>query len=175
MATGPAGKHEFTPTAKVVSIEDARMRLARRGRARQASPIDEHFDLEGAGFERLSDEAREYFWFNVNGYARELCQRATAYSDAEGERTDAAVTPYHVEAAEAQRLVAPAARPRFGVGFALDAVQLIGAAVCGALVAQPGTTGGAGFVAFAFALMITVGTFLLRQSLPDAYTNSLLP
>jgi len=171
MATGQAGKRDFAQANKVVSIEDARLRLARRGRPRTQPLVDEHFDLEGVDFERMGEEAREYFWFNVNSYARDLAQRAAAYSDAEGERADGAVTPYHVEAAEAQRLVYNPAAPRFGLGFALDAVQLIGAAVCGALVAQPGTTGGAGFVAFAFALMITVGTFLLRQTLPGAYTN----
>lgn len=172
MATGQAGKQDFGQVGKVVSIDDARARFARRGHTRTQNPIDDHFDLQGIAFERLSDEARQYFWFNVNSYARDLAQRAAAYSDAEGERVDGTVTPYHVEAAEAQRTVYAPSTPRFGIGFVLDAVQLVGAAVCGALVAQPGTTGGAGFVAFAFALMVTVGTFLLRQSLPDSYTNS---
>ncbi len=166
------GNQKSGQASKVISINDARDRYDKRERSKRIQPTPDQFDLAGCGFDRLSDEAREYFWFNVTNYARDLTQTAAAYCDAEGEQPNGAVTPYHVEAAEAQRLSFPAPKSRFGLGFTLDAVQMVGAATCGALVARPGATDGASFVAFAFALMLTVGTFLLRQSMPDSYTST---
>lgn len=160
---------------KVVSLAEARERLMHK-RAREASApayMADPTELDHLDLSRMTPEARDLFWFNVSRYAYDLAATASSYCDAETGDPDATVTPYHVESAETHRLIAPRRRTRFGLGFSLDALQMIGAATCGALAARPGATDGASFVALAFAMMLTVGAFLVRQGMPDSYTSTL--
>jgi preprotein translocase subunit SecY len=52
-----------------------------------------------------------------------------------------------------------------GLTFVLDALQIIGAAVCGALATKPDLVGDGGAFPLAAALIVTVGIFLTRETL----------
>jgi len=169
-----ATKHGSS-TNKVVSLAEARERLMHK-RAREASSpsyLADPTELDQLDLSRMNPEARDLFWFNVSRYAYDLAATARSYSDAEAGEPDAIITPDHVESAETHRLITPPRRTRFGLGFSLDALQMVGAATCGALAARPGAANGASFVALAFAMMLTVGAFLVRQGMPDSYTSTL--
>jgi hypothetical protein len=160
---------------KVVSLAEARERLLHK-RAREASApsyMADPTELDHLDLSRMTPEARDLFWFSVSRYAYDLAATACTYSDADASEPNGTITPYHVESAETHRLIAPPRRSRFGLGFSLDALQMVGAATCGALAARPGAADGASFVALAFAMMLTVGAFLVRQGMPDSYTSTL--
>ena len=162
-------------TNKVVSMAKARERLMQKRSRETSSPsyVLDPTELDHLDLSRMTPEARDLFWFNVSRYAYDLASTACTYCDAEAEEPGLTVTPYHVESAETHRLIVPPRETRFGLGFSLDALQMVGAATCGALAARPGAADGASFVALAFAMMLTVGAFLVRQGMPDSYTSAL--
>jgi hypothetical protein len=76
------------------------------------------------------------------------------------------VTPSHLRDAERKRLGAVRHREALlGAGFLLDALQILGAASCGALATQPDVAGDYGPIALVVALAATISIFLLREVL----------
>jgi hypothetical protein len=113
----------------------------------------------------MTPSAREHFWFNLNRYARRLFGMACDVSMAEHSQPSSPVTADHVRAAENERIRAlrRSERRELGVDFVLDALQILGAAVCGALATKPDLIGDAGFLPLALALTATIAVFLARE------------
>jgi hypothetical protein len=154
----------------VVSLAGARARLRTRkpGTERaSAVPTDAApLDLEGLDLDRLTPGARQLYWFNLNNYARHLFAAASDLAMREGGHSAAPVTPNHLRDAERRRLGAVRHREALlGAGFLLDALQILGAATCGALATQPDVAGEYGPVALVVALAATISIFLLREVL----------
>ncbi len=163
-----ASSHTEPQSAKVVSMDEARRRLGDRDQRKARALSSNHFEISGLELERLTPEAKELLWLNVSAYAQDLVDAAEMHSDSE-EGRDAPVTPYHVESADAARWLRPPLPQRSALSIALDIIQLVGAATCGALAAKPGVVHGYGFIALALAMMLTAGSFLVRQGLNGEY------
>ena len=126
-------------------------------------------DLRSIDFERMTQSAREHFWFNLNRYARRLYGAASDISVVEYPQANAPVTADHIREAELARMrgIRRAERTDLGLGFVLDALQILGAALCGALATKPDLIGGgsAGIFPLCVALVATVSVFLAREVL----------
>jgi len=150
----------------VVSLAAARMRRARRNKTERPMPPElVGLDLRAIDFERMTQSAREHFWFNLNRYARRLYGAASDLSVIEYPQANAPVTADHIREAEIARMrqVRRAERTDLGLGFVLDALQILGAALCGALATKPDLIGGAGIFPLCVALVATVSVFLARE------------
>ena len=116
----------------VHSLAAARMRRARRIRAERPLPPElAGLDLRTIDMDRMTPQAREHFWFNMNRYARSLFGTAAEKSALEYAQADSPVTADHIRQAEIARLsrVRRVERSDLGLGFALDALQILGAAL----------------------------------------------
>ena len=124
-------------------------------------------DLRGVELERMTRSAREHFWFNVNRYARQLFGAANELCIAQTAQPNAAVTAQHICTVEIQRMrrIHRKERTDLGLIFVLDALQIVGAAVCGALATKPDLIGNGGALPLGAALVITVSIFLAREAL----------
>jgi hypothetical protein len=154
----------------VVSLASARNRLrasATRQRKAAGTPDSlEQVDLEGLDFDRLTPGARQLYWFNVNNYARHLFASASDLAAVGSGHGYAAVTTEHLREAEKKRLGAVRQREAMlGAGFVLDALQIFGAATCGALATRPTLAEGYGPTPLVAALAATIAIFLLREFL----------
>jgi len=173
----PTGQAALEPTgrgagASVVSLASARDRLRshstpRNKPAHAPSPADlEQVDLEGLDFDRLTPGARQLYWFNVNNYARHLFASASDIAAVDSGHGYATVTTEHLREAEDKRLGAVRQREAMlGAGFVLDALQILGAATCGALATRPTLAEGYGPGPLVAALAATIAIFLLREFL----------
>jgi len=146
------------------------MRRTRARLANQEKPVPAELtglDLRGVELERMTRSAREHFWFNLNRYARQLFGAANDLSIAQSAQPNAAVTAQHIRTAEMQRLrrIRRNERTELGMVFLLDALQIVGAAVCGALATKPDLMGDWGAFPLAIALVGTVTVFLSREAL----------
>lgn len=163
-------KAESGQPAHVYSLAAARLRRSRARVAPQEKPVPPELtglDLRGVELERMTRSAREHFWFNLNGYARQLFGAANELCLAQTAQTNAAVTAQHIRAAEMQRIRRMRRKENADLGlvFILDALQIIGAAVCGALATKPDLVGDAGPLPLGAALLVTVSVFLARETL----------
>lgn len=154
----------------VVSLASARNRLrahpARASKAAVAPEALEQVDLEGLDFDRLTPGARQLYWFNVNNYARHLFASASDIAAVGSGHGYATVTTEHLRDAEKKRLGAVRQREAMlGAGFVLDALQILGAATCGALATRPNLAAGYGPAPLVVALAATIAIFLLREFL----------
>jgi hypothetical protein len=173
--TTPTGQAGIEPAGKgaggsVVSLASARNRLRSHTKAHgkaAATPADlEQVDLEGLDFDRLTPGARQLYWFNVNNYARHLFASASDIAAVDSGHGYATVTTEHLRDAEKKRLGAVRQREAMlGTGFVLDALQILGAATCGALATRPTLAEGYGPVPLVAALAATIAIFLLREFL----------
>jgi hypothetical protein len=165
-----AAKPEPGQSTNVYSLATARLRRSRTRTPAQEKPLPPELtglDLRGVELERMTRSAREHFWFNMNRYARQLFGTANELCIAQTGQPTAAVTAQHVRTAELQRMRRLHRRERADLGliFVLDALQIIGAAVCGALATKPDLIGDGGALPLAAALVITVSIFLTRETL----------
>ena len=163
----PAGK---AAGGSVVSLASARNRLRGHPKSRNKpapTPADaEQVDLEGLDFDRLTPGARQLYWFNVNNYARHLFASASDLAAVDSGHGYATVTTEHLREAEKKRLGAVRQREAMlGAGFVLDALQILGAATCGALATRPTLAEGYGPAPLVAALAATIAIFLLREFL----------
>jgi len=154
----------------VVSLASARNRLRSHPKQRNnpvtALPDFEQVDLEGFDFDRLTPGARQLFWFNVNNYARHLFASASDIAAVDSGHGYATMTTEHLREAEKKRLGAVRQREAMlGAGFVLDALQILGAATCGALATRPTLAEGYGPAPLVAALAATIAVFLLREFL----------
>jgi hypothetical protein len=154
----------------VVSLASARNRLrahpSRPNKAGVAPDALEQVDLEGLDFDRLTPGARQLYWFNVNNYARHLFASASDIAAVDSGHGYATVTTEHLRDAETKRLGAVRQREAMlGAGFVLDALQILGAATCGALATRPNLAEGYGPAPLVAALAATIAIFLLREFL----------
>ena len=162
---------EVTPgTSTVYSLAAARLRRNRAPRNPQNKPAPPELiglDLRAIDVERMTPQAREHFWFNLNRYARQLFGSACERSIAESNNAAAPVTAQHVRTAELERMrrVQRVERGDLGIAFVLDALQILGAALCGAFATKPDLLGDAGVFPLAIALTATVSVFLAREVL----------
>lgn len=115
----------------------------------------------------MTRSAREHFWFNLNRYARQLFGAANELCLSQTAQRNAPVTAQHVCAAEEQRVqrLRRVEYADLGLVFVLDALQIVGAAVCGALATKPNLVGDGGALPLAAALVVTVSIFLAREML----------
>jgi hypothetical protein len=123
--------------------------------------------MRGVDFDRMTPEAREHYWFNVNKYARHLYAASCEVSMAECDHPYSPICVGHVRDAELNRMALQARRSHnyFGVFFVLDALQIIGAAACGALATEPELVSAAGALPLVATLGLTVLVFLVREAL----------
>ena len=154
----------------VVSLAAARNRLRSHTNRRPktaAVPAElEQVDLEGLDFDRLTPGARQLYWFNLNNYARHLFASASDIAAVDSGHGYATVTTEHLREAEKKRLGAVRQREAMlGAGFILDALQILGAATCGALATRPVLTEGYGPAPLVAALAGTIAIFLVREFL----------
>ena len=162
---------EGSRTRHVVSLAAARARLRLRKKPAdksQTAPADlGQLELEGLDLERLTPGARQLYWFNVNNYARHLFAAASDYAVRDGGHSTAPITGNHLRDAERKRLGAVKQREALlGAGFVLDALQIVGAAACGALATRPEAAQGVGGpLALVAALAVTISIFLVREVL----------
>lgn len=171
----PPGQPAAEPTGKgaggnVVSLASARSRLRAHSKPRVtpvSTPPDlEQIDLEGLDFDRLTPGARQLYWFNINNYARHLFASASDIAAVDSGHGYATVTTEHLREAEKKRLGAVRQREALlGAGFILDALQILGAATCGALATRPNLAEGYGPLPLVGALAVTIAVFLLREFL----------
>jgi hypothetical protein len=167
---GEGGKTERPRSRNVVSLASARARLRvrRAGADRAHAPALDpaQLDLEGIDLDRLTTGARQLYWFNLNNYARHLFASAADIAFREGGHAGAPISPSHLREAERKRLGAVRHREALlGAGFLLDALQILGAATCGALATRPEVAGGFGPLALLAALSATIAIFLVREFL----------
>ena len=115
----------------------------------------------------MTPGARQLYWFNLNNYARHLYAAASDFAVREGGHSGAAITGNHLRDAERKRLGAVRQREAMlGAGFLLDALQILGAAACGALATRPEVAQGfGGPLALVAALAATISIFLVRELL----------
>ena len=148
----------------VVSIAAARHRRPRTVR-RTGRPASHHgLDLEGLDFDRMSSGAREVYWFNVNRHARRLFLASSDASIMRARDPYAEISADHVQRAEEWRRRSERRGTRqFGLTLVLDAMQICGAAVCGALATRPAFIADAGFYPLAAALTVTATLVMLRE------------
>jgi len=154
--------------AKIISMAMARNRRSERNRPRPELPELQDLDLRGVDLDRMTPEAREHYWFNVNKYARHLYVASCDLSMTECNHPYSPICVHHVRDAELTRMgMGPGrgAGKHFGLQFALDALQILGAAVCGALATKPNMIDGMGPIPLASALTMTVLIFLARETL----------
>lgn len=151
---------------QVFSLAAARLkRRAAKNADKATLPELAGLDLRGVDLERMTESAREHFWFNMNRYARRLYGAAGELSTAETDLPSAPITADHVRWAELHRLrrLQRTEHTETGMTFLLDALQILGAALCGALATKPDLVGDAGFVPLTLALAGTVSVFLARE------------
>jgi hypothetical protein len=144
------------------------MRRARKNRAERPVPPElAGLDMRAIDMDRMTPQAREHFWFNLNRYARTLFGTAVDRSALEYAQPDSPVTADHIRQAESQRMrgIRRNERADLGLGFLLDALQIFGAALCGALATKPDLIGEAGVLPLCIALAATVSLFLGREML----------
>lgn len=166
---GDAAKAETGQAGNVYSLAAARLRRSRTHTV-QEKPVPPELtglDLRGVELERMTRSAREHFWFNLNRYARDLFGAANELCVAQTAQPNAALTAQHICAAEIRRMrrMRRSENADLGLTFVLDALQIIGAAVCGALATKPDLVGDGGAFPLAAALIVTVGIFLTRETL----------
>lgn len=151
--------------SNVVSLAAARLRRQRR--RNQPGPREPGFDgidLFGLDFERLDPAARRLYWFSVTNYSRHLYASACDAAIAEHRNAYAPVTVEHLRKAEKRRLGGVTRRHgEFGIVFVLDALQIFGAAACGALATEPAALAGSGPIPLIVALAATAAIFLTRE------------
>ena len=153
-------------TVKVVSLAVARNRRANRNRPRPTLAELEALDLRGVDLDRMTPEAREHYWFNLNKHARHLYVAACDLSMRECEHPYSPICVHHVRNAELERMGMRSRGTRyFGLQMMLDAFQILGAAACGALATKPTLFGAAGAIPLATAMTFTVVVFVLREAL----------
>ena len=166
-----AGEDRIDPTApaKVLSLSAARARRAqRRLQNRPTLPELEGLDMRGVDVDRLTTEGREHYWFNVNKYARHLFVSSCELSMKDSDHPYSPICVHHVREAEMRRMrMAPSqSRKRYlGLLFLFDALQIVGAAACGALATKPDMFKSAGMVPLAIAITLTVTVFLFREAI----------
>lgn len=151
---------------QVTSIAAARMRRTQKNKSQRPMPPElVGLDLRAIDMERMTPSAREHFWFNLNRYARRLYGTASDLSVREHVQPNSPVTADHIREAETQRMrrVVRIERTDLGLGFVLDALQILGAALCGALATKPDLVGAAGVLPLCVALVATVTIFLARE------------
>ncbi len=147
----------------VVSLADARTRRPRFAR-RTPRPAGDSLDLEGLDVDRMSQGARELYWFNVNRYARRLFLASSDASIMSARSPYAEISAEHVQRAEEWRRRSERRNARqLGITFVLDAMLILGAAVCGALATGPAFLDPAGPYPLAAAVTITAALFLLKE------------
>jgi hypothetical protein len=163
---GATGGPNVVSLASVRARRKLRSLSARRDKT-PASPLAfEQIDLEGLDFDRLTPGARQLYWFNLNNYARHLYASAADVSAGESGNGYSPVTTDHMREAESKRLGAVRHREAMlGAGFVLDALQILGAATCGALATRPAIAAGYGAIPLVVALGGTIAIFLLREFL----------
>lgn len=170
-STGKSGPLGAPRGRNVVSLAAARARLRLRKnmplKPHQPAPADiEQLELEGLDLDRLTPGARQLYWFNINNYARHLFAAAADFAIREGGHTAAPISGNHLRDAERKRLGAVRHREALlGAGFLLDALQILGAAACGALATRPEVAEGFGPLPLVAALAATISIFLLREFL----------
>jgi hypothetical protein len=148
----------------VVSIAAARHRRPRSVRRNARNVTADGLDLEGLDVDRMSSGARELYWFNVNRHARRLFLASSDASIMSARNPYAEITADHVQRAEEWRRRSERRGTRqFGLTLVLDALQICGAATCGALATRPAFIADAGIYPLAAALMLTATLFLLRE------------
>jgi hypothetical protein len=160
--------HAEQERSPIVSLAAARLR--RRARQKQIDkplpPELTGLDLRGVDLERMTESGRQHYWFNLNRYARRLYTVAGELSETEHNLPAAPVTAEHVRAAELRGM--PSARRSqssdLGFSFVLDALQILCAALCGALATKPDLVGEAGVVPLSIALVATISVFLAREA-----------
>ena len=167
---GEGTKAELPRSRNVVSLANARARLRVRkpetDRAQRPALDTAQLDFEGLDLDRLTPGARQLYWFNLNNYARHLFASAADIAIREGGHSGAPVSPSHLREAERKRLGAVRHREALlGAGFLLDALQILGAATCGALATRPEVAGEFAPLALVAALAATITIFLLREFL----------
>ena len=155
--------------AKVLSLGVARRaRLARkRIKPRPSVPELEGIDMRGIDLDRLTAEAREHYWFNVNKYARHLFVSSCDLSMKECDHPYSPICVHHVREAELKRMGMQSSQGSartFGLLFFMDALQILGAAACGALATKPDLFASAGMVPLTIAMGLTVSVFLFREA-----------
>jgi hypothetical protein len=155
--------------AKVLSLSVARRaRLARKQiKPRPSMPELEGIDMRGIDVDRLTAEAREHYWFNVNKYARHLFVSSCDLSMKECDHPYSPICVHHVREAELKRMGMQSSQTSvrtFGLLFFMDALQILGAAACGALATKPSLFASAGMVPLAICMGLTVSVFLFREA-----------
>jgi hypothetical protein len=154
----------------VYSLAAARLRKSRAKNAQTSKPAPPELtglDLRAIDFERMTPSAREHFWFNVNRYARQLFGSSCERSMAESNNPTAPIAANHVRQSELDRVrrAQRVERSDLGMTFVLDALQILGAALCGAFATKPDLLGDAGMLPLAATLTATVAVFLAREVL----------
>jgi len=152
--------------ARVISLAMVRNQRVQQNRPRPALPELEELDLRGVDLDRMTAEAREHYWFQVNKYARHLYVSACDLSMSECDHPYSPVCVQHVRDAEMRRIALQRGVGRtFGLPFVLDGLQILGAAACGALATRPTMFSSAGVLPLAVAMTLTIAVFLWRETL----------
>lgn len=147
----------------VVSIADARNRRPRFVK-RAPRLVTGELDLAGLDLDRMSQGARELYWFNVNRYSRRLFLASSDASIMSARSPYAEIGAEHVQRAEEWRRRHERRNTRqLGITFVLDAMLILGAAVCGALATQPAFLGDAGPYPLGAAVTITAALLLVKE------------
>jgi len=147
----------------VVSIADARNRRPRFIK-RPGKPAPDALDLDGLDLDRMSQGARELYWFNVNRYSRRLFLAASDASIMSARSPYAEIGAEHVQRAEEWRRRHERRNTRqLGLTFVLDALLIFGAAVCGALATKPAFLADASPYPLGAAMTVTAVLFLIKE------------
>ena len=146
-------------------MADARTRRPRfTKRVPQRPTGGDALDLEGLDVDRMSQGARELYWFTVNRYARRLFLASSDTSIMSARSPYAEIGAEHVQRAEEWRRRSERRNGRkLGVTFVLDAILIFGAAVCGALATRPEFLDPAGPYPLAAAITVTAALFLMKE------------
>jgi hypothetical protein len=163
-----AANEAAAASPQVYSLAAARLRKNRAARPARSKPVPPELsglDMRAIDIERMTPSAREHFWFNLNRYARQLFGSASERSMAESNVAAAPIAANHVRMAELDRVrrVQRSERADLGATFVLDALQILGAALCGAFATKPDLLGDAGMFPLAIALTATISIFLARE------------
>ena len=87
------------------------VRAMRKRASLPTAPELRDIDLRGIDLDRLTPEAREHYWFNVNKYARHLFVSSCDLSAKECDHPYSPICTHHVREAELKRMGLQSSRP----------------------------------------------------------------
>lgn len=164
-------KESASREGNVYSLANARRRRETRAHSERIKrtpdmAVYDAIDLTGVDLDRLTPGARQLYWYNLTNHARFIFASASDGAMRDKGIRDAPISTDHVQDADDKQIGNSHRREaEFGMGFVLDALQILGAATCGALATRPMALEGAGPWPLVAALTATVFVFVAREHL----------